>query len=210
MRFVPGTSRALFYRWAQKQSGSSSMNALPAALMFFDGTMPDAATIRQRFAAGMTSAPRQANLYNVISPHQSQYMGFVGWRYGIISALAPDINEIDLNLNYQGDTGMTSPTPNGYESDPIATRQARIHRAGKPTWFALAVTSGSGYLACNSDTIPVLNNGNQIYIAALGTVGDEDSTADLKLVGGNLALTQTTPVDLSKSPIIANLRLRLR
>lgn len=207
MRFVPGTARSLFFRWAQKQSGNSNMNAQVAAFMFFDGTMPDATTIKQRFGAGMNGAARQANLYNVISPHQANYMGCVSYRQGITSALGAQISDIDLQLGFQADFYSANTDA---ETNPIATRQARIHRAGKPTWFALAVASGNGGLNCSSDNIPVQNNSTQLYIALVGTCGDEDSAMDLKIVGGSIALTQSNPVDLSKVPQIANLRLRLR
>lgn len=212
MRLVPGSARTAVYERTRKQSGNATMANMVAALMFFDGAMPDAATIKARFAAGQTSAPRQACLHNVISPHSAQYMGSVAWKLGFESIIRPSRkSEIEFIMNMT-DVGLTNPTYTGKESDPMATRQARIHRAGTPTWFAIAFTSGSGNLAVNSDSaLPTAATGsNQIYFCALGTVGDEDSTADLKLVGGNLVSTQTSPIDLSKVPIIANLRIQLR
>lgn len=211
MRLVPGSARTAVFERAKKQGGSTVMTSMVAAVMLFDGVMPDAATIRTRFAAGQTSAPRQACLNNVISPHASQYMGNISWRLGFDSVINPNRkSEIELIL-HNTDPYMSNPAANGKESDPIATRQARIHRAGTPTWFAIALTSGAGYLNCNLDTLPTAaTNANQIYLAALGTVGDENSAADLKLLGGAVVLTQTSPVDLSKVPIIANLKLQLR
>lgn len=211
MRLVPGSARTAVYERVRKQGGNNSMSNMVATVMFFDGVMPDAATIKARFAAGQTGAPRQACLHNVVSPHSAQYLGVLGWRLGFESAIRPSRkSEIEFLMSMTDPT-MNNPTYTGKESDPLATRQARIHRAGVPTWFALAFTSGSGYLNCASDNLPTAATGtNQIYFCALGTVGNEDSTADLKLVGGELGITQTTPVDLSKVPIIANLRIQLR
>jgi len=211
MRLVPGSARTAVYERTRKQSGGSTMANMVAALMFFDGVMPDAATIKARFAAGQTGAPRQACLHNVIYPHESQYMGSVAWKLGFESIIRPSRkSELEFILNMT-DVGLTNPSYTGKESDPMATRQARIHRAGTPTWFAIAFTSGSGYLSLNGNAVPTAATGsNQIYFCALGTVGNEDSTADLKLVGGNLEATQTSPIDLSKVPIIANLRIQLR
>lgn len=211
MRLVPGSARTAVYERVRKQSGNTTMANMVAAIMFFDGVMPDSATIKSRFAAGQTGAPRQACLNNVISPHSAQYMGVVAWRLGFESNIRPARkSEIEFVMDIT-DPSMTNPTANGTESDPMATRNARIHRGGTPTWFALAFTSGSGYLNCNTDGIPTASTGaNQIYFCALGTVGDENSAADLKLVGGALTQTQGTPVNLSKVPIIANLRIQLR
>lgn len=211
MRLVPGSARTAVFERTRKQSGNTSMANMVAALMFFDGAMPDSATIKSRFAAGMTGAPRQACLHNVISPHSAQYMGSVAWKMGFESVIRPSVkSELEFVMSMTDPT-LNNPTVTGKESDPMATRQARIHRAGTPTWFALAFTSGSGYLNCNTDSIPTSATGsNQIYFCALGTVGDENSAADLKLLGGNLFLTQTSPIDLSKVPIIANLRIQLR
>lgn len=211
MRLVPGSARAAVYERVRKQSGNNSMSNMVAAVMFFDGVMPDSATIKSRFAAGQTSAPRQACLHNVIYPHESQYMGSVGWKLGFESVIRPSRkSELEFIMSMTDPT-LNNPSYTGKESDPLATRQARIHRAGTPTWFALAFTSGSGYLSLSGNAVPTAATGtNQIYFCALGTVGNEDSTADLKLVGGELGITQTTPVDLSKVPIIANLRIQLR
>lgn len=211
MRLVPGSARAAVYERIRKQSGNTTMANMVAAVMFFDGAMPDSDTIKARFAAGQSGAPRQACLNNVISPHSAQYMGSVAWRLGFESVIRPARkSEIEFIMDIT-DPMITNPTANGTESDPMATRNARIHRGGTPTWFALAFTSGSGYLNCNTDGLPTAVTGaNQIYFCALGTVGNEDSTADLKLVGGTLTQTQGTPVNLSKVPIIANLRIQLR
>lgn len=206
MRCVPGSIRTVLFERAGKMSSANSMATLPAVIMFFDGTMPDKDTIKTQFAAG---AGRQLGLYNVLNPKSANYMGGVGWMFGWNRALSPKIDEIDLVLSYAGDVVSRTQTGTGTESDPLMTRQARIHRAGTPTWFAIALY-GANAANLNTDAIPVGNNTSQIYFAAVGSVGNEDSTADLKLVGGTLALTQSNPIDLSKAPVISNLKLRLR
>jgi len=205
MRCVPGSIRTVLFERATRLSGTS-MAALPAVIMFFDGVMPDKDTIKTQFAAGVG---RQLGLYNVLNPKSANYMGGVGWMYGWNRVLSPNIDEIELALSYAGDYSSRNQTGTGAETDPLMTRQARIHRAGTPTWFAIALYS-TGVANLNTDTIPVGNNTSQLYFAAVGTVGNEDSTADLKLVGGTLALTQGSPIDLSKAPVISNLKLRLR
>lgn len=205
MRCVPGSIRTVLFERATRLSGTS-MAALPAVIMFFDGVMPDKDTIKTQFAAGVG---RQLGLYNVLNPKSANYMGGVGWMYGWNRVLSPNIDEIELALSYAGDYSSRNQTGTGAETDPLMTRQARIHRAGTPTWFAIALYS-SGVANLNSDAIPVGNNTSQLYFAAVGTVGNEDSTADLKLVGGTLAVTQGSPIDLSKAPVISNLKLRLR
>jgi len=205
MRCVPGSIRTVLFERATRLSGTS-MAALPAVIMFFDGVMPDKDTIKTQFAAGVG---RQLGLYNVLNPKSANYMGGVGWLYGWNRVLSPNIDEIELALSYAGDYSSRNQTGTGAETDPLMTRQARIHRAGTPTWFAIALYS-TGVANLNSDAIPVGNNTSQLYFAAVGTVGNEDSTADLKLVGGTLALTQGSPIDLSKAPVISNLKLRLR
>ena len=182
------------------------MAALPAVIMFFDGVMPDKDTIKTQCAAGVG---RQLGLYNILNPKSANYMGGIGWLNGWNRVAFPRIDELELVLSYAGDTILRTAAGTGVESDPYMTRTARIHRAGTPTWFAIALY-GSNAANLNTDAIPVGNNTSQIYFAAVGSVGDENSAADLKLVGGTLALTQSNPVDLSKAPVISNLRLRLR
>lgn len=211
MRFVPGSLRAALIDRILAGTTGTAMTAMPATISFFDGVMPDAATLKTRLAAVPVPAGNPGNIgfWNAISPHQSQYMGSVAWRYYIQQLLRPtDVNEIELVLHSIGSVATTSAAGTGYESDPMITRQARIHRAGTPTWFALALSQGNSQ-NINTDTMPG-NVSSQLNLAAFGTVGDENSDKDLKLIGGQIYLTQSSPVDLSRVPIISNVRIQLR
>lgn len=205
MRFVPGTVRGMLVASTGLRGAVTVMSSMPSCLMFFDGIMPSKADLETRFRSSTGNGTDQSNLRAALEPHQSQYMGCVAWKANMPTGFGIENSEIEIQLEYNAPGSGTTSTAS--EDNPIATRQARIHRAGKPTWFALGITSAN-FFNCTTDNIPTNTASNQIYLSALGNVGDEDSDADLKLIGGELFLTQSTPVDLSRVPQIANLVLR--
>ena len=70
----------------------------------------------------------------------------------------------------------------------FATAQGFAVAEGTPTWFLFAQVTdvGSGGLANTVAGVPEGKTGIKLGLAAIGTVGNEASTADMRLVGGNI------------------------
>lgn len=68
---------------------------------------------------------------------------------------------------------------------------ATVAAAGTPTWFMLRMTT----TASASDNWAGFTAGGNATIVITGTVGDENSNADMKILGGTVALNQ--PVRLA-------------
>lgn len=66
-----------------------------------------------------------------------------------------------------------------------------VTKSDAPTWFMIRRTSG----AAATDNFVGFTGGSTASAIIVGTVGDENSTADLKLVGG--LVTTNTPVRVS-------------
>lgn len=106
--------------------------------------------------------------------------------YTAITAASPD--RVLLAYCYYNET--LTPTFKGPDhiAYPLtkATAQGFALIEGTPTWFLFGqITDGTG-LANTVGGVPEGKTGIKLGLACLGTVGNESSTADMRLVGGNI------------------------
>ena len=154
----------------QRITAGASLGANLMHVALFSGTPP---TDDQLTALNTTSA--------------SQFT----WNAAAISAFAVQAQML-ANCAVQAIT-PTMDFDNNILSLPIGGQSnlATVAAAGTPTWFMLRMTTA----ASTADTWAGFIGGTNATVIITGTVGDENSNADMKILGGTVALNQ--PVRLA-------------
>jgi len=113
------------------------------------------------------------------------------WSAAAISAFAAQYQML-ANCAVQAIT-PTMDYDNNILSLPIGGQSslATVAAAGTPTWFMLRMTT----TASSADTWAGFVAGGNATVIITGTVGDENSSADMRILGGTVALNQ--PVRLA-------------
>lgn len=106
---------------------------------------------------------------------------------------AAAINSFASALNFLGDVTcgimtVTMDLDNNVMQLPFSAQAnlATIAASGTPTWFMMRLTAA----ASAADTFAGFAAGSSAYVVITGTVGDENSNADLKIVGGTVIAGQ--------------------
>ena len=211
MKTTPGALRACALHFLTKQKGTEIPTERKgvAGVLFFDGEVPDISLMRTILKR---SGGKYVNTYDLVNTYMENYMGVLYYRLGFNSVLVRDGAQggtLDLQLSEQAPSLMAvSPVVDG-ENDPASSRTAKINRTGRPTWFCLAYTENDGYIFPNGDN-PILSATYAENFLLFGTAGDEDSSAELKIVGGQIFQTTGSTEDYSRVPIISNLRIQFK
>ncbi|QZE55943.1 hypothetical protein pEaSNUABM52_00085 [Erwinia phage pEp_SNUABM_52] len=153
---------------AQRLFGTVSANALHLAL--FSGTMPT----DDQLTALLGTASQS-----------------VLWSAGTIAAFATTGNFLADVVFPQSFVPVTD-IENMQMSFPLSAQTATFTaaQAGTPTWFLLRISSA----AQTSDAWAGFSSGTNAYTIIVGTVGDENSAADLKIVGGAVTMNTLAPI----------------
>ena len=209
MKFGKGTAAAL---WNSSVSDISTAGVgTPAngtwAVLLFKGTMPTLAEFNAAMNSpnfqdtGTTNREPYLNYQDLIQARTADYLGGVTGRYKF-DAVTLDMNKIVLRLNAAAIgsnvniTGSTHP------------RLTVIVADGTPTWFAVV---GCTTAAIQMNTPANLMSGGAALasLGLIGTVGDETSSADLRIKGGKVYANTTDLTNQNRSINISDLILTL-
>lgn len=202
MKFGKGTLAALHNSSMSDagSAGSVSGTAVTWALLLYKGTVPTFA----EFTAAMnspnfrdtstTNREPYLNYQDLAVARSADYLGGVSGRTKFDTALQ-DWNKLEARLNVAAIGGSTPLNATG------SPRLTYIVTEGVPTWYLL--------VACNATYInlqtPMSGDAASVVFGAMGTVGDETSSADLRIKGGKVYANSTTQTDQSRSLNLANL-----
>lgn len=154
----------------QRMTPGSSIAANLIHVALFSGTPP---TDDQLTALNTTTASQFTWTASTISAFAAQYQMLANCAVQAITPTMDYDNNI-LSLPLGGQSSL-----------------ATVAAAGTPTWFMLRMTTA----AQTSDAWGGFSNGNIATVVITGTVGDENSNADMRILGGTVALNQ--PVRLA-------------
>lgn len=207
MKFIKGSAATLQASALGDMSNAVNTNSTPTthAILFYKGAVPTFA----EFSAAMnapnfqdattTNREPYLNYQDLAESRKADYLGGVTTRSRPFSA---PIDLSTLELNYSALMGATS----GFVNTG-SPRGTHILTAGVPTWFIIAATTSNVINLTVAN--PLQNTAYSVVFGLMGTVGDEKSQADLRILGGQLFANSTTLTDQSRSLNLSNLRLTL-
>lgn len=196
MRMLPATANAMqrnaisTYVSGSVPTAYASMNV---AVLLFTGTQPTKAEMNA-FLNGATqhsgSNACYQNLTSFLTARNADYVGGIG---GLKPNLTLMASNVPITLGAAMNTKLVAANTD--------TRNSYITKDATPTWFALVA---GGSLALNLTTgLPTAS-----YICgflAVGSVGNENSSAELRIAGGKVYANATTGNDQSKATVINDL-----
>lgn len=156
-----------------------------------------------------------APIYDIFSPFSASFLS----KIGLFTGTMPALNNLPPNINQGGmltvaqmltDLGVLQAQflgsinfSNNVSRKPVLTHDITARKigvsfssittdligavAGTPTFFIAIGTSSAG---TDASSWAAFISGTYAYSVIIGTVGDEDSTAEMKLVGGHIAVGQ--------------------
>lgn len=204
MRFTPGALRSAAKNLISRGTPTAAMTSMSNVLLFYKGTMPTQSEIETKTALRNSRDIQTVNCFDLLSTRGSDYMGAIGWRNGVASSIIPDPNGELLEIQMAGNDVTLA----GLDNNPLVTRTSRIIVAGIPTWFVFLGSDTYTNFNLNVDTYPITANPTAISTFIIGTVGNEDSTADLKLIGGQIY--RNADGDYTRTPQLHNLKVKIR
>ncbi|QZE58984.1 hypothetical protein MPK64_gp081 [Erwinia phage pEa_SNUABM_16] len=144
-------------------NSNTAVNTIHVGL--FSGTPPTDAQLSAMITTASTTAPWSASAISAFAT-AANFLGDV--MCGVVPiAMDMDNNIMQIPLSAQANL-------------------ATIAAAGTPTWFMMRLAQ----TASAADTFAGFTTGSNAYVIITGTVGDENSNADLKIVGGTVAMNQ--------------------
>ena len=207
MKFVKGSAATMQASALGDASAAVMANTSIAthAILLYKGAVPTFA----EFSAAMnapnfqdsTTVNREPylNFQDLAESRTADYLGAVTTRARPFIA-SPDLGSFELT--YGAAMGASS----GF-TDTNSVRGTHIMTSGVPTWFILAL-AGNSSINTNAPN-PLQSTGYQVVFGLVGTVGDEKSQADLRILGGQVFANGTTLTNQSQSLVLANLKLTL-
>lgn len=143
-------------------------------------------------------------LFSGTPPTDDQLTAMLSTASGSTTWSAAPISQFATLSNFLGDVVLNQFIPvmdydNNILQLPFSSQPnlITIPTSGTPTWFLMRVTS----VASAGDAWANFAAGTNCYVLMTGTVGDENSSADMRILGG--AVTAAQPVR------IADMRIKL-
>lgn len=150
--------------------------------------------LNTRFTPGASSAGNAPHigLFNGTVPTDAQLSALMTTVANAITWSPAAIAPFATAANFLGDLMCgTMPIVMDYDNNviqlPFSAQQnlATIATSGTPTWFMMRLAAAQAV-----DTFAGFSGGGTGYVVIVGTVGDENSTADLKIMGGTVTAGQ--------------------
>lgn len=200
MKMLPSTANAFMRMLIAQtvvQSSSSSWAGHSFTLLLFTGAPP---TKEELNAHGNGSASQNTgnnsiytNMQAFLTARNADYVGGIAGSKPV------------MQLSGQNVPILTAAAMNAkFVAANNDNRTCYILRDAVPTWFLLI---GAQTQLINIST--GLEAGASLdSLVVCGTVGDENSNADLRLVGGEVFANNTTPNDQSKAVVLSDLILK--
>lgn len=152
-------------------------------------------SILARMAGGsaVTATACHVALFSGTPPTDDQLQAMIATANSQIAWTASTISAFATSANFLGDVALASFTPaldidNNTLLIPLSAQAnlATVASTGTPTWFMLRLTSAT----TATDTFVGFTTGTNAYVIITGTVGDENSAADMKVLGGTVTVGQ--------------------
>ncbi|QZE59321.1 hypothetical protein MPK66_gp077 [Erwinia phage pEa_SNUABM_2] len=197
MKMLPATANAMqrnAYSSLVSSSVPTNMTAVANAILFYTGTMPTKAELQTLIGDG-TQIPTANAIYQrpglLTTARAADYVGGVT---GNKAAMTLAANNVPVMLASAFNMRLNA-TFSDY-------RASYFTKDATPTW---CIVIGGATASINVQTgvtdVPAA-------FVTVCSVGNENSNADLKLVGGKVYANSTTPTDQSKAVIINDLVLK--
>lgn len=197
MRMLPATANAMMRNALINLVGTATPTAFTnttCSVLFYTGTMPTKAEVQSLLAEGTQLAGGNA-LYTRVGPLLSarvaDYVGGVTGNKPVVTQMA---NNVIVPLS----SAMNMRLSNIYND----YRASYFLKDATPTW-CIVICAYS-----NTVNLQTGNNDAGASFLAVCSVGNENSNADLKLLGGKVFANNTTPTDQSKAVILNDLVLK--
>ncbi|EBY9527524.1 hypothetical protein D5P86_00900 [Salmonella enterica subsp. enterica serovar Infantis] len=143
-------------------------------------------------------------LFSGTPPTDDQLAAMFSTTSGSTTWSSAAISQFATQSNFLGDVVLNQFIPNmDYDNNvlqlPFSSQPnlITVPTSGTPTWFLMRVTS----VASAGDAWANFIAGTNCYVLMTGTVGDENSSADMRILGGTVTVAQ--PVR------IADMRIKL-
>lgn len=206
MKFTKGAASALQLSSFIDAGGSATSAATVGwAVLLYKGTIPTLTEFNTAMNSpnflntGTTSREPYQNYQDLLVARDSDYLGAVSGRT-VPSAVMTDVGKMEIKINNAALGAIALTAGN-------SGRLTYINQDGTPTWFALVLCT-SAFIVANGSS-PMAGNSANVVFGVLGTVGDETTTADLRIKGGKVYSNASTPTDQSRSLNISNLTLTM-
>lgn len=197
MKMLPATANAMMRNALINLVGTASPTAFTTttcSVLFYTGTMPTKAEVQSLLAEGTQLAGGNA-LYTRVGPLLSARVAdYVGGVTGNKPVVTQQATAVPITLGAAMNMRLNN-TYNDY-------RASYFLKDAFPTW-CIVICAYS-----NTVNLQTGNNDAGASFLAVCSVGNENSSADLKLLGGKVFANNTTPTDQSKAVIINDLVLK--
>lgn len=176
-------------------AGNPSSNAATNfTLMLFTGTQPTKAEMNT-YLNGTQHAAGNAVYQRVTAMLTARNADYVGGIAGAKPLVSTNANNFPILSAAAMNTKLVATNNDN--------RNCFMLKDASPTWFALMAGANS---AINMQT--GLDNGFLCSMLVIGSVGSENSGADLKIAGGKVFANNSTPNDQSRAVIVSDLVLK--
>lgn len=197
MKMLPATANAMMrnaYSSLVSASVPTAFTTTANSILFYTGTMPTKAEV-QALLAEATQLSGNNAVYTRIGPLLSARVAdYVGGVTGNKAAMTLNAANVPVLLA----SAMNMRLAVSYSDN----RSCYFLKDATPTW-CIVVGAYS-----NTVNLQTGNNDAGAAFLAICSVGNENSNADLKLVGGKVYANNTAPTDQSKAVIINDLVLK--
>lgn len=197
MKMLPATANAMMrnaYNGLVSAAAPSALNTTSNSILFYTGSMPTKAEV-QTLLAEATQLAGNSAVYTRIGPLLSARVAdYVGGVTGNKAVMTLNASNVPVLLA----SAMNMRLAVSYSDN----RSSYFLKDATPTWCIV--------VGAYSNTVNLQTGNNDAGAAFLTicSVGDENSNADLKLIGGKVYANSSTPTDQSKAVIVNDLILK--
>lgn len=197
MRLLPNTAAAL-HRMAVNSAIATkptTVTSVGSAVLLFKGVMPTKAELNTALKTSITGSGSYF-IYPkpLLDARNTDYLGGVA-----------TIRPVSVQADTKYVASLAAAAANNILSGASDTRSCYIKADGTPTWFCYMLL-GSNEL--DMSTGLVTTNGGRTVELFVGSVGDENSAADLKIIGGQVFANSSATLDQSKAILLNDLVLK--
>lgn len=197
MRLLPNTAAAL-HRMAVNNAIATkptTVTSVGSAVLLFKGVMPTKAELMDYLKTSITGSSSYF-IYPkpLLDARNTDYLGGVA-----------TIRPVPVFADTKYVAALSAAAANNILAGASDTRSCYIKADGTPTWFCYLLM---GVNELDLSTGLVNTNLGRTVELFVGSVGDENSSADLKIVGGQVFANSSATLDQSKAILLNDLVLK--
>lgn len=196
MRLLPNTAAAL-HRMAVNSAISTkptTVTGVGSAVLLFKGVMPTKAELMDYLKTSITGSSYFIYPKPLLDARNTDYLGGVA-----------TIRPVSVQADTKYVAALSAAAANNILAGASDTRSCYIKADGTPTWFCYLML---GVNELDLSTGLVSTNLGRTVELFVGSVGDENSSADLKIVGGQVFANSSATLDQSKAILLNDLVLK--